>query len=429
MEFSIIGGLGLFDHRRMNEDLGSTSTLLSIVSEDGRRLRAPLSLLAQFGGDILYAMPGDAGGWSIRADERLHLALGANVFRTAFRGALNVSWMHAALVLGRRDLYRNFVNDRGLDVERAMRWFVLHGIDEHRLWRFLDARFVRELRDRSIPAAGGFVSPIDLILIAERPDLLSERTPGSPEFAAFMDDWLFRNGIHEYKLFWLLDRRAFEDLARRRAGDDLLLPERAGETSAARLERSHAQRRFDIYIDQAGAKEGMLSGVSRIDAAERDRYRSGPPEDALPPGALPGLVVRTPLSGRLMTSFGFHPGGTGPAATIAGYFGRPSAAGCPMLSQSVTFYLSAPRSDQVVILIDMDVANDDSKVLVLVDGKPSDLFGAQFLRERAAKVHVASRTIGDPLTVEIECIRPDDGPMRGPAAWLRSLSVFEAPAR
>ena len=428
MEFSIIGGLGLFDHRRMNEDLRSTSNLLSTVSEDGLSLRAPLSLLAQFGGDILYAMPGDAGGWSIRADERLHLALGANTYRTGFRGALHVSWMHAALVLGRRDLYRTFVTARGLDVERAMRWFVLHGVDEHRLWRFLDARFVRELRERSIPAVGGFVSPIDLILIEERPDLLSERTPGSPEFVEFMDDWLFRNGIHEYKLFWLLDRRAFEDLVRRRAGDDLLLPEREGETPAARLERSHAEHRFDIYVDQTGAKEGMLSGVSRIDPADRDRYRSGPIEDALPPGVLPGLVVRTPLSGRLTTTFDFHTGGAGLTATMSGYFGRPSAAGCPILSESVTFYLGAPRSDQVVLLIDMEVADEGTKVLVLVDGKPSDYFGAQSLRERAAKVHVASRAMGEPLTVEIECIRPD-GPVRGPAAWLRSLSVFEAPSR
>jgi len=419
----IAGAFGRIDHRRMIHDLKDSLGLFapSLASRNG--MAPPHAILAQLGGDILYARVSDAGGWGVRYNRDLHDVLSRCEYWRAFHGALRVSWLHAALVLGRRDLYDRFLDPRGLRIEEAMRWLTLYGIEEHGLWRFIDRKFVADLRRRVIPAPGGLVSPLDMILIGERDDLARGLIAGSPEFVRRMDQWILQNGVHEYKLFWALSEAVCDTMLATRAARERLA-ERGAAVSAQRLVEGHAQRKIDIFIDEGAFKESALGSTTCTTSAERTRLLAGPTDETTAADDSAPPLARLPLNADCATVLDFVLGGSGPQPSTIGYMGPPTANGAAMLSSNVAFFFGSPRSRHVFVLIDIKLIAPDARLLVLINGRPTDLFSAESLGGRWAKVHFAA-TPGEPLTVEIEHLPDDPTKLRaGPIAWLKSIIVF-----
>ena len=402
---SFAGPPGVVDHGRLVEDLSSMASVFA-----SGRAPAPLALLADIGGDLLYARRNDAGAWRLRRDEALHKLLASLHYRRAFRGALRVNWLLLALALGRKDLHRNFLGAGRCDLEAIVRWLVLYGVDEHRLWRFLDRRFLADLRRRAIPTPEGAVSPLDLILTAERPDVRGAAPLGSPAFARDLDGWIARNGVHEYKLFWALDAAALRRMA-------ALTP----DLSAPALALAH-EGRLDLFVAPPGEAARRLAGVSKL-STQAQSQALRPPHDETAPASdeEATLLAPTPLGGDLISVFDFLPGDNGLTATTNGVFGRATAEGAPWLSPAATFFFTAPPAQEIVVLIEATLAHEGAGLLVRIDGEPADYISGKALTQRAAKVFARAQAGGRGLSVGLECVTERGG---APYGWLRSLAVF-----
>ena len=410
---AFIGTPGVVDHRRLVEDLHSMADVFA-----SGKAAAPLSLLSDIGGDLLYARRNDAGAWRLRRDEALHRLLASLSYRRAFQGALRVNWLLLALALGRKDLHRDFLGAGRCRLETVVKWLVLYGVDEHRLWRFLDRRFLVDLRRRAIPTPEGAVSPLDLILLAERPDLRGSAPLGSDAFARSLDEWIKRNGVHEYKLSWALEAAALQSMAAFPPPD----LSASGAAFAPALASAHADGRIDLWVAPPGEGARRLAGVSRLSAqAQAESLR--PPADETAPASDEEavFVAPTPLSGDLASVFDFSPGDKGLSATTNGLFGRSTAEGAALLSPTATFFFTAPPGRETVIVIEMTLADDTASLLVRIDGEPADVFSAIGLSRRAAKVFARTSAGGRGLTVGLECI---SARAAAPYGWLRSLVVF-----
>lgn len=429
MTFRIVGKLGHFDHRRMVEDLLATSADLIAAGAAPNPSRAPLSLLGQIGGDMLYAAPSDRGGFGVRRDSGLHAALRQIAYRRAFGGALPVTWLHLALVLGRRDLRQKFRGRRGMDVEKAMQWLALYGVDEHRLWRYLDADFIRALRERAVPVPGGLASPLDMILLRERPELGAKAPPGTPEFAAAIDDWIERDGVHEYKLFWALRAPTLAAMSERGAGGERLRGDRAldGQIGAARLGRAHDERRLDLFVESQVGRAAWLERASQLGARERDDERIAYEGDPGGANAEAPAWARADLAGGPpFACIDFEPGGLGRELDVTGALGRPVAGSSPILSRRLTLLRPKRAATPTVFLVDLSVADAATSVLALVDGKPADFFPGEFLAGNVAKIYAdwgGERAIP---TLELEFAAGGPSPA-APFGHIRNLTIFTAP--
>ena len=414
--------LGSANHARMIDDLLS---MVEIFRKG--QAPAPLALLADLGGEILYAKRNDLGGWRVRRDGALHQLLASLSYRAAFGKTLRVSWLHLALALGRKDLHRDFVRAGRIETEVALKWLVLYGIDEHRLWRFLNRRFVADLKRRSIATEHGAVSPLDLILLDERADLRGPEPLGGPAFARKLDGWIERNGVHEYKLFWTIDDAGFQRMAAK-GGAEL---RGSGEDFAATLATAHENGGVDLFVAPTAEVAKRLEGVSRLSPAEREAALQ-PPIDYTVAGddAETAALRPTPLTGELISAFDFLPGDNGHEATASGMFGRPTADGVPLASSQATFFFSAPKCARIVVLIDIRFGDAAARLLVRIDGRTAGVFSAAGLARRTAKVYaeLEMNAVGNErLTVELECLPAGSPPAPGPLAWLRSLCVLRAP--
>ena len=408
MQFGFVGYPGQIDHARTIEDLSSMAPLM----RDGRAF-PPLSLLADIGGDMLYAQRGDAGGWRMKRDAALHSLLASLPYRRAFSGTLRVSCLHVALALGRKDLHREFVAAGELRLERALQWLTLYGMDEHRLWRFLDARFVADLKRRRIPSAKGLLSPLDVILLGERPDLRRLDPPGEAGFAKALDVWLERDGIQEYKLFWTLDEAALARIAA--SGPQPWLE----KDFVASLTAAHASGRADLLVAAPEATARQLQPVSRLSDEVREAALTLPFEAEDDPEAAP--LPPRPLSGAFVEAIDFMPGDDGPRTTMTGHLGQPGARGAPLLSAMTTFFFASPRSRRVLLALDATLADEEASLLVWIDGRPADLFPAKALSARAAKVHAQRTALAAPLAIGLEIVGGRSGP---PLGHLRSLAIL-----
>jgi hypothetical protein len=119
---------------------------------------------------------------------------------------VRLSYFLMALVLGRPGLRAHFLQHGAYDWSGCLRWLVLHGVREMQLWPFLSESFVRELRAPSLLVEGKHLSPLQAIVMAERPDVLAAfRNQASPEdFAAFFTEWFLRRGVADYEHAWLM---------------------------------------------------------------------------------------------------------------------------------------------------------------------------------------------------------------------------------
>ena len=166
----------------------------------------PLAALESLGVNLLNAAPGDFGALPIRWDPERTFEIGNLPAFTAFHGNVIVPALLGAAIAGRTDLRARFEHGGRFIPERALQWLVCHGINEHRLWHGLTARFVADLLCPSIVLAIGKVPPLALLLMQERPDLrgrfVSNRKWSPEEF----DSWLGDFGIKDYGLFWCLGK-------------------------------------------------------------------------------------------------------------------------------------------------------------------------------------------------------------------------------
>ncbi len=121
------------------------------------------------------------------------------------------SGFELALVLGRQDVAQTFLSGRRLDVDRALSWYVLHGVSEHRLWPSLTPSFVKALNAPTFQTAIGAISPLQAIILAARPDLNSI-TGTQPAKKLLFENWLRLHGVYEHSLLGVLDAGALKTL-------------------------------------------------------------------------------------------------------------------------------------------------------------------------------------------------------------------------
>lgn len=198
-----------FDHPRMIEDLLATKIFFD---DYGARagLLPPCSMLERLGDDILNATFLDHGAWNLKRDRILQERLGGLLYAKCFQEGLSVSWLMAAVIFGRKDLRDRFLDgNHRFSLERGMQWLTLHGIAEHKIHGIVSRHFIDELASSSVVLPdGNSASPIELILVGERPDLkMRFGRIGTPGFHEAIWNWLDDTGLRQYQLFWLRKHR------------------------------------------------------------------------------------------------------------------------------------------------------------------------------------------------------------------------------
>ncbi|HVV27660.1 MAG TPA: hypothetical protein VHC40_06805 [Rhizomicrobium sp.] len=196
--FTSTSQIGFFDHARMLEDFRH-----SVTERRDESVLPPHAVLTRLGQDVLHAMPDDHGAYGLRFDAASLRPFARKRYGTAFAGRLPFTCLQAAVMLGRTDLTSRFMRAGAFSFECALRWLVMHGLNEHALWHVVDGRFLAALKTPSIPIAHGVMSPLMAIVLGERPDLVSElipdgRTPSTERLRA----WLTREGCKQYRLQW-----------------------------------------------------------------------------------------------------------------------------------------------------------------------------------------------------------------------------------
>jgi hypothetical protein len=200
------------DHAALIADL----TDLGAAVSAGLTSAVPIAALEALGVNLLNAAPGDFGALPIRWDPQATFALGNLDGFTAFHGGVRVPLLLGAAMAGRTDLRPRFVRAGRFSPEHALQWLVCHGLNEHRLWHGLSARFVGDLLRPSVELAIGKVPPLGLLLMQERADLRGRFILRRQWSQAAFDTWLSDYGIKDYGLFWCLGKSQ----ARQWAGRD-----------------------------------------------------------------------------------------------------------------------------------------------------------------------------------------------------------------
>jgi hypothetical protein len=198
--------LEFFDHSRMCEDFLATSG--HFLGDKGHRGRvsAPIGVLSRLGDDLLHATVADAGAWSLRQDWDLLAGLKKRIFGFACRGTMPINYAIAAAIFGRKDLQAHFFVDAWFNMDRALTWFILHGIVEHRLWHFLTDDFLTGLMRKIVPIGRGIrISPLEFLLLLERPDFAKTlpSNAGAQEVDGRLRDWIKTDAIPTYRLGWI----------------------------------------------------------------------------------------------------------------------------------------------------------------------------------------------------------------------------------
>ncbi len=261
MNFDGIGRLGFFNHERMVEDLLSIEPLLADISRSGRIARPPEAVLARLGDDMLNATEDDLGAWSLKQDDELIRSLDRHTYGMLEPWGFKLSWYVAAICLGRRDLRSQFTRSGRFDPLSALRWFVLYGIREHRLYGFLNRRFVEDLITQRQVEARYRMSLLQYLVVLERPDLFPVDVQSNSErFQSQFDAWLIAEGVHEYGLFWCLRQRELIRFAESDASLRRAVPDAADTNEALRryLFEGAAARPVDMMAASPEAFSALL---------------------------------------------------------------------------------------------------------------------------------------------------------------------------
>jgi hypothetical protein len=249
------------DTARLIEDLSATLPLYRSGAAAGRVVQPSTAVLQMLGEGFLDQGPLGTAQVVQRAPG--FPAIVDSFLAPVFGGSVRLSYFLMALVLGRPGLRNHFLHHGQFDWTGCLRWLVLHGVREMHLWPYLSDGFVCELRAPSLLVEGKHLSPLQAIVMAERPDVLAAfREQASPEqFAAFFSAWFLRRGAADYEHAWLM---------------------------------SAAEVRAKVRQDPGGAWTGAVAAEASADdapLAERGGFPDGP-VDPSPPASLARAAAR-----------------------------------------------------------------------------------------------------------------------------------------
>ncbi|MDH7795549.1 MULTISPECIES: hypothetical protein [unclassified Beijerinckia] len=160
------------------------------------------ALLHQIGADFIYAHKDDLPAVKLQGDSTFWRMLSKRSQASAYAGTVEVPTSLAAAAFGRKDLLPRFVRNGRVLWESILTWLVLHGIDEHKLWKLIDPAFPEQLRRRSVGSEPG-LSVLDEILLKAEPHLWGA-ADNYQTLCQALDNWLINHGVHQRKLFWAM---------------------------------------------------------------------------------------------------------------------------------------------------------------------------------------------------------------------------------
>ena len=180
-------------------------------------------------------------------------------------GRVQLNYVLAALALASKDSFAATGPDGRWDWMAALSWIVLHGIDQHRLWPFLSENFILQMLAKSVWAPDGLISPLQLCVLLECPELRRIWPPaGSPEFGDAFEAWMREEGTKRFSLFWLRNRNQLVDPLRSRRGigrhADVFSPAANPDGMSTPIARTGARGRGDFGQAQRASLEYATFG-------------------------------------------------------------------------------------------------------------------------------------------------------------------------
>ncbi|UCV13409.1 hypothetical protein [Quatrionicoccus australiensis] len=199
------GSTGFFDHRRLVEDLLHSADLFNNYCDE-KLLLPPASFMERLGDDLLHATIEDRGAWDVRKNIDLHHKLDQLKYISCFNDGLDITWLMAVAILGRKDLRTLFAgNDAVVSFERGIAWLVLHGANEHDLYCKRNIKFIAQILNGFVCKGDFFYcSPLEKIIIIERPDIFEKYNFSRSEAGRFQFvEWIKDVAVSQYNLYWL----------------------------------------------------------------------------------------------------------------------------------------------------------------------------------------------------------------------------------
>lgn len=198
VRFERVSRLGYFDHDRLLRDF--------IDSAYGVETPVPWTILTRIGADMLHATVEDRGASPIRRQAHVANRLRRLLGHDAFEGRVPVNALLSAVAAGRQDLRQQFSGRYAVDTSHVLRWLVLHGINEHRMWHGIEPSLIKALVEPSIASGDRFVPPLAAIVLSERPDLGGRFTKNGKFDPSAFQTWLINSGTSDYKLWWIMPK-------------------------------------------------------------------------------------------------------------------------------------------------------------------------------------------------------------------------------
>jgi len=407
MIFDAVAKFGFFDHGRMVADLLDTARVIENDRAKGKCLAPPEAVLAQVGDDMLHALPDDQGAFRLRHSPAMIGALRNIEHGTLFDGRLSLPSPIAAVILGRRDLRAQFTTAGRFDFRAGLRWFVLHGVVEHRLWHVLSRHFVLQLIGRSVPWKGAKLTPLEMLVLDERPELAARfdwRDPSGCQLA--LTQGLFSEGVRQYELFWCLsagpDGSSTDSLAN---PEDVVARWRAGGNIGTELFEPAA---LSVIEQALGLPAPSAPGPVDKSAANR---RSSLVEQYRAEAASAGCEYLPLL---------FSVDGLGCRALGQGSFGIPNEIGTPVFTDSLDFVLPLPsfRARYVAIELHLPEPRDKALYRIAVNGSTAALSSTE---DRSALLIAPLLTDGAPgrgyAVVSLERLAVESPSAAAPRPW------------
>lgn len=177
--------------RRLIEDMAKTLAVFIETEEIARPLYPSNAALGELGRLFL------AGELSadIANDPDMRRIVQAWHY-PVFSGAVRMSYFLMSIVIACRPCWETGA-DAQLDLDQGVRWLLLEGVHQLRLWPFLAKALIRQLRTPAIHIGGTVVSPLEWCALFESRD----RFPRSQDSRRFTE-WLLSVRSDGRSFFW-----------------------------------------------------------------------------------------------------------------------------------------------------------------------------------------------------------------------------------
>lgn len=244
LDYNSVGPYSTIDYERLVEDLVQTWS-----TPAGDRYLPPASSLSVIGSAVLFADSRNVPAQRVQLLASYTDALKKLYYSSSFSQKVPLNLVLFACIAAREDLYRDFVRHGQYQIEEAVRWLVLHGINEHRLWHLVDDAFIAGL----LSSDGMSSRALDVILLAERPEWQGDGAGVRDGF----ESWVLDEAYRQYKLDWCLGPVSPPPPTYRPMDGDLSSIRVADVDSIFQA----SARRQAIYFDTNMISRGFLSGT------------------------------------------------------------------------------------------------------------------------------------------------------------------------